>query len=346
MEIAAGVALFMFGMICLEEGFKAFTGGTMENILRRSTDRLWKSLLLGAGSTTVMQSSTLISLITISFVSAQMITLAAGIGIIMGANIGTTTGAWLIAGLGLRVNISAYAMPMLIFGVVLVMQRSQTIKGTGYLLLGAGFLFLGIHYMKEGFEAFQGDIDLATYSVSGYLGALLLVLVGILMTVVMQSSHATLLIIITALAAEQVSYDNALAMAIGANLGSAITTALGGLAANLGGRRLAAAHVIFNLITASVAVIFIGQLAWLVDVLAAGIGIREDDFLLKIALFHTVFNTLGCCCWRRSSSTSKRCCSSGSFRSRSPPSNRCTYTRKHWRRRKPPLARCEARCCT
>ena len=292
-EIAAGVALFLFGMTCLEEGFKTFTGGALENILRRSTNRLWKSLLFGAGSTTVMQSSTLVSLITISFVSAQMITLAAGIGVIMGANIGTTTGAWLIAGLGLQVNISSYAMPMLVFGVVLTMQRSQAVKGAGYLLLGAGFLFLGIHYMKEGFDAFQGNIDLAAYSVSGYLGVLLFVMIGVLLTVVMQSSHATLLIIITALAASQVTYDNALAMAIGANLGSAITTALGGLAANLGGRRLAAGHVIFNLVTASVAVIFISQLAWLVEVLAGGIGIGQDDYLLKLALFHTVFNTLG-----------------------------------------------------
>lgn len=293
MEIAAGIALFMFGMTCLEEGFKAFSGGALEAVLRKSTDRWWKSLLFGGASTTVMQSSTLVSLITISFVSAQMITLAAGIGIIMGANIGTTTGAWLIAGLGLRVNISAYAMPMLIFGVVLLMQRTQSIKAVGYLLLGAGFLFLGIHYMKEGFEVFQGDIDLAAYAISGYLGVLLFVLIGVLMTVVMQSSHATLLIIITALAAGQVSYDNALALAIGANLGSAITTALGGLAANLGGRRLAAAHVIFNLVTASVAVLFISQLAWLVDHLADLVGIADDDYLLKLALFHTVFNVLG-----------------------------------------------------
>lgn len=293
MGIAAGVALFMFGMLCLEEGFKAFTGGTLETLLRKSTDRLWKSLVFGMTSTTLMQSSTLVSLITISFVSAEMITLAAGIGIIMGANIGTTTGAWLIAGLGLKVDIAAYAMPMLVFGVVLLMKKSALLKGTGYLILGAGFLFFGIHYMKEGFEVFQQSFDLSAYAMTGYQGVLLFTLIGMLVTVVMQSSHATLLIIITALSAGQVSYENALALAIGANLGSAITTGLGGLAANLGGKRLAAAHVLFNIITAVVAISVITQLAMLVDTVADLIGIGEQDYLLKLALFHTLFNLLG-----------------------------------------------------
>lgn len=293
MEIAVGVAFFLFGMHCLEEGFKVFTGGALERVLRLSTDRLWKSLLFGITSTTLMQSSTLVSLITISFVSAEMITLAAGIGIIMGANIGTTTGAWLIAGLGLRVNIAAYAMPILVFGVVMLMQGSKALKGAGYLLLGAGFLFFGIHYMKEGFDTFQSAIDLSGYAMTGLAGVLLFTLIGMLLTVVMQSSHASMLIIITALSTGQVSYENALAMAIGANLGSAITTALGGLAANLGGRRLAAAHVIFNLVSAVVAIAFIGQISALVSWLAALAGIRADDYLLQLALFHTLFNVIG-----------------------------------------------------
>lgn len=292
-EIAAGVALFMFGMLCLEDGFKAFTGGTLETILRKSTDRLWKSLLFGISSTTLMQSSSLVSLITVSFVSSEMITLAAGIGIIMGANIGTTTGAWLIAGLGLKVDIAAYAMPVLVFGMVFVMQKGKTLRGLGYLMLGFAFLFLGIHYMKEGFESFQQSFDLSAYGMSGLAGLLVFTLMGMLVTVVMQSSHATLLIIITALSAGQVSYENALALAIGANLGSTVTIVLGSIAANLGGKRLAASHVLFNVITAGVAIVFISQLAWLVDQLAALLGIRADDYLLKLALFHTLFNVLG-----------------------------------------------------
>ena len=292
-ETAAGIALFLFGMMCLEEGFKAFTGGTLETILRKSTSHQWKSLGFGVVATTLMQSSTLVSLITISFVSAEMITLAAGIGIVMGANIGTTTGAWLIAGLGLKVDIAAYAMPALIFGVIFLLQKSKTLKGLGSVLLGVGFLLLGIHFMKSGFEAFQSSFNLAEYAMTGLAGVLVFTLIGMLITTVMQSSHATLLIIIAALATGQVTYENALALAIGANLGSAITTALGGMAANLGGKRLAMAHVIFNVLTGLVAILLINQMVWLVDYSANLLGIAEDNYLLKLALFHTMFNLLG-----------------------------------------------------
>ena len=125
-EISAGVAIFLFGMLFLEDGFKAFTGGLLEKILQKTTSSTWKSLGFGVMSTTLMQSSSLVSVITISFLSADLISLAAGIGIIFGANLGTTTGAWLIAGFGLKVKISAYAMPMLVFGILLVFQKSRS----------------------------------------------------------------------------------------------------------------------------------------------------------------------------------------------------------------------------
>ncbi len=164
-EIAAGVSIFLFGMIFLEDGFRAFTGGGLEKLLAKTTDKLWKAISFGILSTTVMQSSSLVSVITISFLSSGLIGLAAGIGIIFGANLGTTTGAWLIAGFGLKVKISAYAMPMLVFGVILVFQKSRNLKGIGYVLAGLGLLFLGIHYMKEGFEAFRETIDLTQFAV-------------------------------------------------------------------------------------------------------------------------------------------------------------------------------------
>ncbi len=148
-EIAAGVAVFLFGMLFLEQGFQAFTGGLLEKLLQRTTSSTWKSLSFGVVSTTLMQSSSLVSVITISFLGAGLIDLAAGVGIIFGANLGTTTGAWLIAGFGMKVKISAYAMPMLVTGIILVFQKSKSLKGVGYILAGLGFLFLGIHFMKE-----------------------------------------------------------------------------------------------------------------------------------------------------------------------------------------------------
>jgi phosphate:Na+ symporter len=291
--IAAGVAIFLFGMLSLEEGFRAFTGGGLERLLRRTTSSTAKSVMFGIVSTTLMQSSSLVSVIAISFLSAGLITLAAGIGIIFGANLGTTTGAWLIAGFGLKVDIAAYSMPLLAFGVILIFQSSKPLKGLGYILAGLGFLFLGIHYMKGGFETFKETINLAEYAVSGYPGLLLYTAIGIFATVVMQSSHATLVLTITALAAGQITYENALALAIGANVGTTITAILGSMSANEGGKRLAAAHLIFNVVTGIIAIIFIYQLVDLVEGISGMAGIANDDYTLKLAVFHSVFNLIG-----------------------------------------------------
>jgi len=291
--ISAGVAIFLFGMLSLEDGFKAFTGGALESLLKRTTDRVWKSLGFGMLTTTLMQSSSLVSVITISFLSAGLLGLAEGVGIIFGANLGTTTGAWLIAGFGLKVKIAEYAMPMLVFGVILLFQRARAAKGIGYILAGLGFLFLGIHYMKDGFESFKSAIDLAAYALPGLTGLLVYTLLGILATVIMQSSHATLVLTLTALGASQITYPNALALAIGANVGTTITAVLGALSANVEGRRLAAAHVLFNVVTGLVAILAIRPFMSLVDWLAEGVGLASDDYTLRLAIFHTLFNLVG-----------------------------------------------------
>ncbi|MCP5023560.1 MAG: Na/Pi cotransporter family protein [bacterium] len=292
-EIAAGVAIFLFGMLSLEEGFRVFSGGMLEKFLHRSTDKTYKSLGFGVIATTLMQSSSLVSVITISFLSAGMIDLCAGLGIVFGANLGTTTGAWLVAGFGLKVKISAYAMPMLVFGVLLIFQKARSLKGIGYILSGLGFLFLGIHHMKVGFESFKETIDLAAYAVSGYPGLFLFALMGLLATVVMQSSHATLVLIITALAGGQITYENALALAIGANVGTTITAILGSFGAGVQGRRLAGGHLVFNLVTGFVAIGFIHQFMVGVDSVSQALGIAANDYALKLAVFHTLFNSAG-----------------------------------------------------
>ena len=292
-EIAAGVAIFLFGMLMLEDGFNRFSGGILENLLKRATGSTFKSMSFGILSTTVMQSSSLVSVIAISFLSAGLISLAGGVGIIFGANIGTTTGAWLVAGFGLKVKISAYALPMLAVSIVLVFQKSKYLKGAGFVLAGLGFLFLGIHHMKEGFEAFKDQFDLTRFAMTGFAGLVVYTLVGAAATVVMQSSHATMVLIITALAAGQISYENALALAIGANIGTTITAIIGAMTANFQGKRLALAHLIFNVVTAGVALVLISPIRDAVDWVSAGVGIRPDDYALKLAVFHTIFNVLG-----------------------------------------------------
>ena len=292
-EVAAGVAIFLFGMLMLEDGFKLLSGGTLERALEHATGSKTRSILFGIVSTTLLQSSSLVSVITISFLSAGLISLVGGVGIIFGANIGTTTGAWLVAGLGLKVNIAAYAMPMIAFSILLVFQKSKVLRGIGYALGGLGFLFLGIHHMKEGFDAFKDHIDLLRYALPGLLGLVVYTILGAVATVIMQSSHATMVLILTALAAGQISYENSLALAIGANIGTTITAIIGALGANFQGKRLAAAHLIFNVTTAALALIFISPLRNVVDSISSFVGIGSDDLALKLAVFHTVFNVLG-----------------------------------------------------
>ena len=292
-EISAGVAIFLFGMLTLEEGFKVFSGGTLEKILQKSTDKLYKSIGFGFIVTAIMQSSSLVSVLTISFIGAGLIGLTQGIGIILGANIGTTTGAWLMAGFGLKVKISAYAMPMLVFGVILIFQKAKALKGIGYILTGLGFLFLGIHYMKDGFEAFKASIDLASFAVDGFKGLMIFIGIGILATVVMQSSHATIVLILAALSVGQITYENALALTIGANIGTTITAVIGSLSSNIDGKRLAGAHFIFNIVTAVVAVIFMDQIMSLVAVMSDSMGIASDNHTLRLAVFDSFFKIMG-----------------------------------------------------
>ncbi|WP_290704748.1 Na/Pi symporter [Amphritea sp.] len=291
--ITAGIAIFLFGMLALEQGFNAFAGGALERTLRNSTNKMWKSLTFGFTAATVMQSSSLVSVITISFLSAGLIGLVEGMGIIFGANVGSTTGAWLIAGFGLKVKISAYAMPMLVFGVIFIFQKSKFLKGLGYILAGLGFLFLGIHYMKEGFEAFQNQISLTDYAMEGFGGVLVFTLIGILATIIMQSSHATLVLVITALSVHQVTYGNALALVIGANVGTTITAVLGSLTSNTDGRRLALSDVLFKVTAGIVFMLAMNPVIGLVDMVSSTIGIADDDYTLKLAVFHTIFNVTG-----------------------------------------------------
>jgi phosphate:Na+ symporter len=177
--------------------------------------------------------------------------------------------------------------------VILIFQKAKSLKGIGYILAGLGFLFLGIHYMKDGFEAFKSTIDLAAYGGTGIKYLFIFTGIGIFATVVMQSSHATLVLIITALSVGQISYENALALAIGANVGTTITAILGAMSSNIDGKRLAGAHLIFNITTALIAIVFMHQIMTSVDFVSNAVGIAPDDYTLKLAVFHTIFNVLG-----------------------------------------------------
>ncbi len=291
--IIAGIAIFLIGMHYMENGFKLLSGGALEDILEKFTNTTPKAIGAGFMVTAVVQSSSLVSVIIISFLSAELIGLTQAVGIVFGSNIGTTATAWLVSSFGLKIKIAQYALPMLIFGVIMQFSRENVYKGIGSVLIGLGFIFLGIAYMKDGFETLKEGLDLAEYAMQGYPGVFVYILFGAVATVVIQSSSATMAIIITALATGQIDYINALSLAIGANVGTTVTAALGAMASNKNGKRLAVAHFIFNIITGIIAVIFIYQLKTLVDMLAPLFSISEDNYAMKLALFHSVFNIIG-----------------------------------------------------
>lgn len=292
-EISAGVAILLFGMVSLENGFKSFAEGPLKKLLSKVTNKFYKSFTVGMVSTALLQSSSLISVITISFLSAGLLTLYQGLGIIYGANLGTTATAWLVATLGLKFNISALAIPMIVFGIVLYLQSRRSLKGIGNILAGLGFFFFGIALMKSGFDAYDSSMDFTSYQLHGLWGDVVYVVFGIVITVILQSSSATIAIILTVLAAGQINYENAIAMTIGANVGTTITAIIAALASDINGKRLAVAHFLFKFITGLVAIVFLSQLSWLVDQSAHLMNIDQQDYTLKLAIFHTLFNLLG-----------------------------------------------------
>jgi phosphate:Na+ symporter len=291
--IIAGIAIFLIGMHYMENGFKLFSGGTLENILKKFTHTTPKAIGTGFLATAVVQSSSLVSVIVISFLSAELIGLTQAVGIVFGSNIGTTATAWLVSAFGLKIKIAHYALPMLIFGVIMQFSKESVYRGLGNVLIGLGFIFLGISYMKEGFETLKQGLDLARFAMDGYLGVLVYIFLGAIATVVIQSSSATMAIIITALSSGQIDYVNALALAIGANVGTTVTAALGALASNKNGKRLAVAHLIFNIVTGLFAMVFIYQLKDLVEILAPALFIADGDDAMRLSLFHTIFNVVG-----------------------------------------------------
>lgn len=291
LQLCAGLAVFLFGMQCLEEGLRQLAGSKLEQILARSTSTSFKSLLFGIGGTLLLQSSTLVSLLTIAFISTGLIQLAGGIAILFGANLGATSGIWLLALAGQNLSLSPLALPLLVFGVLAGFFGTRS-KAAGRIVLGIAFIFLGIDQIKDGFASF-GDLDMTGMQAGGLAGALLFTAIGMAITVVLQSSHATLMLTLAALASGQLELGQSLAIAIGSNVGSSVTTAfVGSLGGNRSGQRLALAHVLFNITTGTLAFCLLEPLTWLVHALAEPLGLG-DNSLIQLAMFHTLFNAMG-----------------------------------------------------
>ncbi|RXJ96818.1 sodium:pantothenate symporter [Arcobacter sp. AHV-9/2010] len=291
--IVAGVAVFIIGMQFMEDGFKFFSGGILEKLIANSTNTNSKSIFLGITATAILQSSSLIAIIVISFLSAKIISLAGALGVVFGSAVGTTATTWIVSTLGVKIDIAAFALPMVIFGVIFRFYKDRNFQGVGNILLGLGFVFLGIGYMKDGFEDLKQGIDLAQFAIDGYAGIIIYTVVGAVATVIIQSSSATMALTITALVTGQIVYINAMAIAVGANIGTATTAALGAMVSNANSKRMAVGLFIFKGITAVITLASLYLMIDFVDYISKYLGIRSDDWAMKLAVFHTLFNLVG-----------------------------------------------------
>ena len=292
LQLCYGLAIFLFGMQCIEEGLQRAAGGYLERLLNKSTDTPFKGLLFGMGATFVLQSSTLVSLLTIAFLSAGLIGLGAGIAVLLGTNLGATSCIWLLALAGQNISLSVVALPLLFFGV-LASFFGDTGKAFGRALMGIGFIFVGIDAIKLGFTDMGGAVDFTQLQVSGITEILIFTAIGLLLTVVLQSTHAALILTLAALAGGQIAPEQAFALAIGSNVGSSISTAfVGFLGSERNGQRLALAHVLFNVVTAIISLLLFLPLSALVLHATAWVGLG-DNGLIQLALFHTLLNVLG-----------------------------------------------------
>jgi len=227
-KLLAGLAIFLYGMFLMEDSIKNMSGKAFRKVIRKYTDGRLRSIASGALITAILQSSAAVSLMVLAFVGAEVMTMANGIGVIMGSNIGSTFTAWLVAVFGFKLKIEAFALPLIAVGGMVLIgfgPRSRVFQASR-LLMGFGFLFLGLDYMKTSVEAFAQNLDIQL--ISAY-GLWLYAIVGILITALMQSSSVSIAIVLTALHSSLITFPMAAAMVIGANVGSTVTVLLGAI---------------------------------------------------------------------------------------------------------------------
>lgn len=285
-KFLAGLGIFLFGMFMLEEAVKQLSGKAFKRFIRTTTTGKVRSIFAGMTSTAILQSSSAVSLMTLAFVGAGIMSMQNAIGVIMGTNIGTTFTGWIVATIGFKLNIEGISLPLIAIGGLglIFFSKSERLLGFSKLFVGMGFLFMGLDYMKGSVEAFADTIDLENLP---HYGIIVYIVLGFLITALMQSSSAALAICLTAINSGVIYFNEGLGMVIGANVGTTITIMLGSIGGVAIKKQVALSHVVFNVTTGLIAL----------AVLPLYIGIYNildfSDYVIGIAVFHTFFNVLG-----------------------------------------------------
>jgi len=289
--ILGGIGLFLLGMILLTDGLKALAGDSLRTFLARFAGGRLSSLAAGAGVTALVQSSSATTLTTIGFVSAGLLTFEQSLGVIFGANLGTTSTGWLVSLLGLKFSISKVALPLIGVGALIRLLSRERLANLGLALAGFGLIFVGIDTLQLGMESLSTRIDPSSFPDASLKGRLALVLIGIVMTLVLQSSSAAVATTLMALHAGTIDLTQAAALVVGQNVGTTVTAALGSIGATVAAKRTALAHIMFNVLTGAMAFVVLAPAVWHLERLNSQAGITSPAILL--AQFHTAFNVLG-----------------------------------------------------
>ena len=251
LTLVGSLGLFLFGMKMLSESLQKVAGDKMRTILAAMTSNRFKGILTGLLVTTVVQSSSATTVMLVSFVNAGLISLTQSVGVVMGANIGTTFTAWLISLLGFKFSISAISLPLIGVGFPLVFSKKHSRKSWGELMVGFALLFLGLDFLKGSVPNISESPEilafLSNYTEAGFFSILLFVAIGTILTVVIQSSSATMALTLVMCNSGWISFELAAAMVLGENIGTTITANIAAAVANVSAKRTARAHLIFNL---------------------------------------------------------------------------------------------------
>jgi len=288
-QLFGGIGLFLLGMQLLTNGLKQAAGRSLKAALEHATGSRLKGVVSGALITALVQSSSAVTVATLGFVNAGLLSLTQSVSIIYGSNIGTTMVGWLVALIGFKIKISAFALPLIGAGMVLLVSGNNSRRGhIGTAIAGFGIFFIGLDFLRASFDGLSNAVPLAELG-AGPLALALFVVAGIVLTFLMQASAAVIAIALSLVHTESISLAAAAALVIGANVGTTTTALLASIGATPNAKRISAAHVLFNLLTGLVGLVLLITLGGILNRLDPA----TFDLVFLLALFHTLFNIVG-----------------------------------------------------
>ncbi len=301
LTLVGSLGMFLYGMKMMSESLQKVAGSKMRSILSAMTSNRFLGVLTGFFVTTVVQSSSATTVMLVGFVNAGLLTLKESIGVIMGANIGTTVTGWVITIFGFKVQISEYALPLIAFGIPLIFSKSGNRRSWGEFLVGFALLFMGLDFLKSSVPNIKENPELLQflhgYTNLGFLSTIIFLFIGSLLTIIIQSSSATMALTFVMCNQGWISFEMAAAMVLGENIGTTVTANIAASVGNLSAKRAARAHLIFNLLGVFWMLLIFKTFTGWIDQFTThhnGLSPSENPAVIPTALslFHTSFNII------------------------------------------------------